>query len=307
MERFEALAKLDLAKKKTSRFFSAAFYAAFATLSSAVIVSTFVHMAIGIVVRPISVDPMLFQNFDSLEVTLVNARSETKPLDPDVFAQHNLDGGGDVDEDRQAKSPLQASDRDTPPSADALQSQIHALEAKAKELIAQAKSDYVAEKTRSDAQEQPKQVVPAPTDLAESSLEQARLMASINENYDAYQKRPRRAFVGARAQEYSFARYVEDWRIKVERVGNLNYPEAAKRESIHGSLVLTVSINADGSLENVQIDKTSGSRVLDAAAIKIVQMSAPYPPFSEEMRKKVDVLSITRAWQFTSSDQLQSQ
>jgi protein TonB len=304
---------MPVSGKLAQRVSKAAFYQPLTALdldnrlNGAVIASVIVHMALIFSITFKAANPALLQNFDSIDVTLVNARSDSKPLDPDVLAQHSLDGGGNVDEERKASSPLQASDRDTPPSAEDLQSQIRALEAKAKELIAQAKSDYTVEKERSDAQEQPRQVPPAPNNLAESSLEQARLMASINENYDAYQKRPRRAFVGARAQEYSFARYVEDWRIKVERIGNLNYPEAAKRESIHGSLVLTVSINADGSLEDVQIDKKSGSRVLDAAAIKIVQMSAPYPPFSEEMRKKVDVLSITRAWQFTSSDQLQSQ
>ena len=114
-------------------------------------------------------------------------------------------------------------------------------------------------------------------------------------------------FVGARAVEFTFARYVEDWRLKVERVGNLNYPEAARRNKLYGALVLTVSINADGTVESVQIDRSSGSRILDAAAINIVEMAAPYAPFPEEMRNKVDILGITRTWIFTRSDQLTSQ
>jgi protein TonB len=163
------------------------------------------------------------------------------------------------------------------------------------------------EQERPDALDQPTLPLPAPATLAESSLEQARLMARVSEDWDAYQKRPRRTFVGASAQEFSHTRYIEDWRLKVERIGNLNYPEAAKREGIHGSLVLTVNIKADGSLENVTVDRTSGSRILDAAAVKIVQMSAPFPPFSAEMRKKTDILSISRAWLFTRSDRLQSE
>jgi periplasmic protein TonB len=94
----------------------------------------------------------------------------------------------------------------------------------------------------------------------------ARLQARIDQQREEYQKRPRRMFVGARAQEFTFAQYVEDWRIKVERVGNLNYPEAAKRNGLYGTLMLTVNIFADGKIESIQIDRSSGSKVLDAAA-----------------------------------------
>lgn len=270
--------------------------------NSAIIASVIVHMLLIFGLTFTAANPALFQNFEALEVVLVNARSQTQPLKPDVLAQHNLDGGGDVEEDRQAKSPLPASDRDAPRVSAALDNRIRELEEQARILMTQAKSDAAVDRERTEAPAEPRPSVPvpAPIDLAESSLEQARLMARINEEYEAYQKRPRRSFIGARAQEFSFARYVEDWRVKVERIGNMNYPEAARRDGIHGSLVLTVNIKADGSLENVQIDRSSGSRILDAAAIKIVQMSAPFAPFSDDMRKKVDILGITRSWQFTS-------
>lgn len=121
---------------------------------------------------------------------------------------------------------------------------------------------------------------------------------------DEYQKHPKRAFVGGNVREYAFARYLDNWLTKVERVGNLNYPEAARSEGIYGSLQLTVSIYADGSIETVTIDRSSGSKILDAAAVKIVQLAAPYAPFTEEMRKRADILSITRTWTFTRSGQL---
>ena len=130
------------------------------------------------------------------------------------------------------------------------------------------------------------------------------LQARISQQWDTYQKRPKRAFVGANVKEYAFARYVEDWVTKVERVGNVNYPEAARRQGIYGSLRLTVSIYANGRIESVDIDHTSGSKILDAAAIKIVQLAAPFAPFPDDMRKKADILSITRTWSFTRSDQL---
>jgi protein TonB len=149
--------------------------------------------------------------------------------------------------------------------------------------------------------------VPAPVDLAARSLEMAKLQARIDQQMDEYQKRPRRKEYGVNAEGYSFAQYVEDWRIKVERVGNLNYPEAARRNRLYGSPILTVNINANGSLESVDVYRSSGYKILDAAAVKIVEMSAPFPPFPEEMRKKADILGITRTWNFTRSDQLTSQ
>jgi protein TonB len=110
--------------------------------------------------------------------------------------------------------------------------------------------------------------------------------------------------VGANAREYAFARYVEDWVTKVERVGNVNYPEAARRQGIYGSLKLTVSIFADGRIETVEIDRSSGSKLLDAAAVRIVELAAPYARFPDDMRQKADILSITRTWTFTRSDHL---
>ena len=132
----------------------------------------------------------------------------------------------------------------------------------------------------------------------------AQLQARISQQWDEYQKRPKRAFVGANVKEYAFARYVEDWVTKVERVGNVNYPEAARRQGLYGSLKLTVSIHADGRIEKVDIDRSSGSKILDAAAIRIVELAAPYARFPDDMREKADILSITRTWTFTRSDQL---
>jgi protein TonB len=140
--------------------------------------------------------------------------------------------------------------------------------------------------------------------LDQQAREMAQLQARISQQWDDYQKRPKRTFVGANVREYAFARYVEDWVTKVERVGNLNYPEAARRQSIYGSLRLTVQIYADGRIESIDIDRSSGSKILDAAAINIVQLAAPFAPFPDEMRKKTDILGITRTWTFTRSDQL---
>jgi protein TonB len=144
-------------------------------------------------------------------------------------------------------------------------------------------------------------------DLRASSLEMARLEAQIAKQQDEYQKRPKRKFVGARTQEYRFATYVEGWRQKVEKIGNLNYPEAAKDQKLYGRLRMTVSIKADGSIENVEINESSGYKILDDAAKRIVEMASPYAAFSEDIRKDTDILSITRTWTFTKADSLASE
>jgi protein TonB len=130
-----------------------------------------------------------------------------------------------------------------------------------------------------------------------------RLEAEIGRSIDEYNQRPKRKFIGARVEEYRFAQYVEDWRQKVERVGNLNYPEAA-RGKLYGSLILTVAIKSDGSLERVELNRSSGHKVLDEAAQRIVRLAAPFAAFPENIRRDTDIIEITRTWTFTGADQL---
>jgi protein TonB len=139
------------------------------------------------------------------------------------------------------------------------------------------------------------------------TLEAMRLEAQIARDMDAYQKRPKRRFVGARAEEYRFARYIEDWRLKVESIGNRNYPEAARAQKLYGNLLLTVGIRADGSVETVVVDRTSGQKVLDLAAVRIVEMGGPYAAFPPNISRDTDILYITRTWSFSPGDSLTSQ
>jgi protein TonB len=131
-----------------------------------------------------------------------------------------------------------------------------------------------------------------------------KLEAIISKQQDEYQKRPKRKFVGGRTKEYKYALYVEAWRQKVEKIGNLNYPEAARDLKLYGQLQMTVSIKQDGSIEAIEINRSSGHKVLDAAAKHIVELGAPYAQFPEDIRKEVDILSITRTWTFTKEDSL---
>ncbi len=258
-------------------------------------------------------DPSKFSNLaQPLEVVLVNTKSIARPPQADALAQHNLDGGGNTDAERRAKSPLPVvrDDKKTAELSVATQ-RVEQLERQARQMLTQAKSQAKVEAASSQPQPQTQpqaqaeaRVLPNAADLMQRGLEIARLEAQISKDWDNYQKRPRRRFVGARTQEYRFARYIEDWRLKIERIGELNYPQAARDQKIYGSMVVTVSIKVNGDLEKIEINRSSGQKVLDKAALDIVRLAAPFAPFPADIARDTDILSITRTWTFTRSDHL---
>ena len=254
----------------------------------------------------VQINPRLFEDPNlPMEVVLVNAKTVDSPLNPDALAQVNLAGGGNTDEDRRLKSPLPASGKTQSGNEEAaLQARVAELEQQAKALLTQLQPDAQMQAPAQNAPPTPAQPAVDASQLNSQAREMAQLQARISQQWDEYQRRPKRAFVGANVREYAFARYVEDWVTKVERVGNVNYPEAARRQGLYGSLKLTVSVYADGRIEKVEVDRSSGSKILDAAAIRIVELAAPYARFPDDMRAKADILSITRTWTFTRSDQL---
>src|SRR5207248_11100909 len=144
---------------------------------------------------------------------------------------------------------------------------------------------------------------PGVRDLADLPLAAMRLQAQIDRQIDEYQKRPRKKFIGANAAEYRFAQYEEDWRAKVERWGTVNYPAEA-RGKFYGNLRLTVTIRPDGSVEAVELDRSSGLKVLDAAAFKIVKLAGPFAAFPASIRRDTDLLVITRTWFFGQGDKI---
>jgi periplasmic protein TonB len=245
-----------------------------------------------------------------LEVVLVNTKSQTKPSKADALAQHNLDGGGNTDSRQRAGSPLPVVNQNTQTTElQQAKKRVAELEQEARRLLARAGVSQVDIAPAKPAPEPTpeKGLAVDGTELMQRSLAIARLEAQISKDWNAYQERPRRKFVGARTQEYRYARYIEDWRQKIERVGELNYPQAARDQRIYGSLRATVSIRADGSLERIVINQSSGNKVLDDATVQIVKLAAPYAALPPDIAGETDILHITRTWTFTRADQLVSQ
>jgi periplasmic protein TonB len=240
-----------------------------------------------------------------LDVVLVNSKTRSAPLNPDVQAQANLDGGGNTEQKRRAKTPLPVLQH-TERGYDFKQATraVEELETRQRQLLSQlqASEKVAAQDPKPQERHDP---VPRPSgaELASSALMIARMEAQIARSLEEYNQRPRRQFIGARAAEARFALYVEHWRQKVEQIGNLNYPEGA-RGRIYGSLRLTVSINAEGSVVGVDLERSSGYKVLDAAAERIVTLAAPYAKFPPDIRRDTDVLVITRTWHFAPGDRV---
>lgn len=247
----------------------------------------------------------------SLEVVLVNNKTAEQPVKTEILAQENLDGGGNTEKDRRAKSPFPVLPKSKPQIDDsAMQQKVKQLEQETKKLMMAIDDTKQAPSLTNREKEAESQETATDTaDLLARGLDIARLRAQIDQDHDDYQKRPKRKFIGARTKEYRFARYVEDWRIKVERIGNLNYPEAARKGKLYGNLQLTVSIRADGGLDSIEINRSSGEKILDQAAINIVKLAGQngFAPFPPDIRRDTDILHITRTWVFAPSDKLISQ
>ncbi len=289
-----------------------------------------------IVLLSIHFEPQLNKfkdNLAILNVVLVNAKTQSRPDNTEVYAQANLDRGGNTELDRKMKTalPVLKSQKSQPtpkPVANSKQAaqatiqkaseareqkRVAQLEKQAQELMTQikatkvVKSQQVQKAAAKEVQAEDQPVPERKIDLqkiATAALEMEKLEAIISKQQDEYQKRPKRKFVGGRTKEYKYALYVEAWRQKVEKIGKLNYPEAARDQKLYGQLQLTVSIKSDGSVESIEINRSSGHKVLDAAARHIVELGEPYAQFPEDIRKEVDILSITRTWTFTKEDSL---
>jgi protein TonB len=241
-----------------------------------------------------------------LEVVLVNAKTRDRPTHADVLAQANLDRGGNVDESRRATTPLPVVEpgRAGKDLADA-QRRAQQLEVQQQRLLAQANESPL--RVPAEAPHLPPAEDPTPKpsgrDLADLSLAALRLQAQIDRQIREYQERPRKMFIGARAAEDRFAFYEDAWRVKIERLGTLNFPAEA-RGKIYGNLRLTVTILADGTVYSIELDRSSGLKVLDAAAFKIVRMATPFAVFPPDIRREYDQIVITRTWFFGQGDKI---
>lgn len=278
--------------------------------------SVLLHLLVILLITFKDFDPSRFVS-PELEVVLVNSKSEEKPVDAMRRAQSNLNGGGNTDEDRVLKTPLAAVNDELARQASDTEQRVARLEGEARALMEKIHAEQqIRQQTQGAASGQSNDGVPnahavAPNPQSAPSSDNhgldpsaegtafARQMAEISRNYDAYQKRPRRKEIGGRAVAYVFARYEDDYRTRVEKVGTDNYPAPHDGKPVYGKVRLTVSVKSDGFIEKIVVNTSSGDSYLDIAAKNIVDRAAPFGKFTPEMLKEADVLDITRTFTFT--------
>lgn len=271
------------------------------TLHWALGVSVAVHTVL-LTVR--FVDPDAFNRvFEDapLEVILVNARSNEKPDKAKAIAQTNMAGGGDVDKGR-ATSPL-------PPSAmtvngdDAEDSEkkVEAMHEQQTLLLAQIRSQLAT---------LPPQEHRLAKDAQQISRENRRrqltkLLAEIERRINEENARPKKRYISPATQEKAYALYYDAMRRRIEDRGTENFPQIAGNK-LYGALTITLTVNHDGKVLEVDVVQTSGNTALDRRALAIAKSSGPFGMFTAEMRKNADQLVLVSQFRFTRDETLET-
>ena len=246
--------------------------------------------------------PTPASHLPSLDVILLQSTNKEKPDKADFLAQTSNSGGGDSERARRPTDPLSSPlPKPTPGVAP------RPLEAGAPrptpatpaEVLTQRQSDFSVTTTR-EAPESPPLPRPNAQELIEKNAEMAQLAQEYQRQKDSYAKRPKKKFLSANTKEYAYASYLAGWAARIERIGNLNYPDEARRQQL-----LTVTLNKDGTVKRMDVIQSSGHRILDDAVQRIVQLAAPFPPIPKT-QEDIDELYITRTWQFLPGDVLRN-
>jgi periplasmic protein TonB len=250
----------------------------------------------------------LAPSLPTLDVTLVNVANQEAPDKADFLAQANNRGGGQSDH---AARPSEMFSGALPrPDPGTAAESVEASTPQPREatptrmVTTTGATDFSVSSDTAQTQVDPQDQTPTAADLQQQQAI-AQLAAEVREKKAAYAKRPKVKYLTASTKEYAFAAYMRGWSDRVERVGNLNYPEEARRRGLHGDVLLTVVLNLDGSIKSIEVIQSSGEHLLDAAAERIVRLAAPFPP-APQSGERVDELNITRTWEFESKNVLQT-
>ena len=233
------------------------------------------------------------QNAPTLDITVVGRQDSKPPEEYDYLAETSQDGAGNTIEKIQ---PQQETAEQAPPPPPPQESTPEST----KVLTANISSEKVQQPEKTRDEEQNK--TSSATELINRSMEMLTLNQQINQTLQAYSSAPKSKFISARTKEYKYASYMRDWVAKVERVGELNYPDEARRQNLSGKLIVQVAVYPDGSVREITIRQPSGYKILDDAAVRIVKLAAPFAPFPDDIKRETDVLYITRTWVFTSGN-----
>ena len=233
-----------------------------------------------------------------IEITLASSPVKKAPKKANYLAQdHQIGAGNDTYKPAPPKQklPSQGASHKKPPSQ--YKRQVTSRQKTKKKLITQkhAKQHIVTTKKQSTIA-----VTPRPRLSAEALQNQiAQLGAKIRHSQQSSELTKIKFVNSVSTHKYIAAQYVSDWEQKIERVGNLNYPEVARKKGFSGTLTTDVGIYPNGSIYSIRITRSSGIKALDDAAIRIIRLSAPFATLPQQILQELDVLVITRVWRFS--------
>lgn len=247
---------------------------------------------------------------NTLDVVLINTANNEKPVEAETVSTNNNAGGGN--DDLEASSPIpyeavqpseiQSIKKTATQQATNVLSPDQYITAQTGELALE-KKEIQEEKLKSQAEMIGDDALSTKT---QRQLERERLIAKLSQSFEDYQKRPNKQFLSPNTTQHKAARYLDDWRKKIEVTGNANYPIKAKAEEMYGTLILTVEINRNGTIADIIINTPSPHKLLNDTAMRFVRDASPYPPFPDDIEKDIDILVITRAFHFLKNNQLTS-
>lgn len=234
----------------------------------------------------------------TFNVVLAQFEADKKPEKADFIGQANQEGGGDSEDLHTPSAKEMAQFNDPNKSATEPQNtRSSEFKPNSSSEVLTVVGGNLADSTQQEEAKDNKQL-PDAAELINRSYELSGLIANLDSKDDNRARKGRKRAVSASIHRASDALYLDTWRRKIERIGNLNYPEKAKTEQIYGNLTLKVALNKDGTINELRITESSGKKLLDDAAIRIVRLAAPFPPLTKEMSKDTDILEIIRVWRF---------
>jgi protein TonB len=283
-------------------------------LTGAIVISLVVH-GIALLLHFSAPKPPEVQPADpGLEVILVNAKHDRKPLKADALAQANLDGGGASDEGR-SKSPLPDMRKtENGDSVMTAQRRVQELEEQQKKLLDQARieSSFRSPKAPNKPNPDENKFPVSAQDALDSSKLVARQVAEISQTIEEQNKRPRKTFITPSTQEAGYAMYYKTLQKRIEDIGTLNFPQHEGKK-LYGKLIIYIPIFQDGSIYDkdggAKVMKSSGNRFLDEAALRIVRRAAPFGKFPQNMRShdKDDLWVVVTSFKFTRDQLLETE
>jgi len=243
----------------------------------------------------------------ALDIILVQTKSPDEAEKADYLAQVSQKGGGNAEDKARPREQFSAptlSDQSGVAKQTSVQQVQKQKQNEQLALITQKDAEFAINTENNPAKAEDETTVDK-TDTSQNT-QTARLAAEISHNLEKQASIERTKYLNSSTRAFAPAKYMRQWIDRVERVGNLNYPDQARRQKLSGTLILDVVISADGELIKTDLRQSSGHQVLDDAARRIVKLAAPYSAFPDKLRAETDVIHITRSWEFMNSSGLRT-